>query len=203
MFNAAYSLNLGNRLHAGALVDGLANGWQISGITQIESGANLTFSGAYTSNTNFNVQYNCTDPACPQSAAIIPGSVSAQNPNGIAINNQSILGTSSQQLNPLLTCNPTSHLGSHQFVNGSCFAVPTTPGQNGPNMLPATYGPAYFDSDLGLFKNFQMGENRRLQFRMQAYNFLNHPLWSFPNGSNLTLQFNQNPSHGGVYANQL
>lgn len=63
-------------------------------------------------------------------------------------------------------------------------------------MLPATYGPAYFDSDLGLFKNFQMGENRRLQFRMQAYNFLNHPLWSFPNSQNLTLQFNQNPSTG-------
>ncbi len=196
LFNVAYSLNLGNRLHAGALVDGLANGWQLSGITQIESGANLTFSGAYTSNTNFNVQYNCTATGCPQSAAIIPGSVSAQNPTGIAINNQSILGTSSQQLNPLLTCNPTAHLGSHQFVNGSCFAVPTTPGQNGPAMLPATYGPAYFDSDLGLFKNFQMGENRRLQFRMQAYNFLNHPLWSFPNGSNLTLQFNQNPTTG-------
>ena len=196
LFNAAYSLNLGNRLHAGALVDGLANGWQLSGITQVESGANLTFSGAYTSNTNFNVQYNCTAAGCPQSAAIIPGSVSAQNPTGIAINNQSILGTSSQQLNPLLTCNPTAHLGSHQFVNGSCFAVPTTPGQNGPAMLPATYGPAYFDSDLGLFKNFQMGENRRLQFRMQAYNFLNHPLWSFPNSQNLTLQFNQNPSTG-------
>ena len=128
--------------------------------------------------------------------------MSAQNPTGISINNQSILGTSSQQLNPLLTCNPTSHLASHQFVNGSCFAVPTVPGTNGPNMLPATYGPAYFDSDLGLFKNFQMGENRKLQFRMQAYNFLNHPLWSFPNGSNLTLQFNQDPSHGSVYTNE-
>ncbi|MFZ0744644.1 MAG: carboxypeptidase-like regulatory domain-containing protein [Terracidiphilus sp.] len=196
LFNAAYSLNLGDRLHAGAFLDGLANGWQISGITQLESGANLTFSGAYTSNTNFNVQYNCTDPACPQAAAIIPGSVSSQNPTGIAINNQSILGTPSQQLNPLLTCNPTSHLASHEFVNGACFAVPTTPGQNGPNMLPATYGPAYFDSDLGLFKNFPMGENRKLQFRMQAYNFLNHPLWSFPSGSNLTLQFDQDPSTG-------
>ena len=55
------------------------------------------------------------------------------------------------------------------------------------------YGPAFFDSDLGLFKNFQIKESMKLQFRIQAYNFLNHPLWSFPNGTNnLTLQFTQN-----------
>ena len=69
---------------------------------------------------------------------------------------------------------------AHQFVNGNCFAAPTVVGQNGPTLLPAVYGPAFFDSDLGVFKNFTIREGMKLQLRAQAYNFLNHPLYSFP-----------------------
>jgi hypothetical protein len=54
--------------------------------------------------------------------------------------------------------------------------------------LPVIYGPAFFNSDLGLFKNFAIKERMKLQLRMNGYNFLNHPLWSF-NGSNLNLGF--------------
>jgi hypothetical protein len=194
LFNAAYSLNLGNRVHVNPFVNGALNGWQVSGITQIESGANLTYGGAYNVNTNYNMGLSCVGAACLQSGAIIPGSVSAANPKGIAINNQSILGTNAAQLNPYVTCNPTSNLSSHQYVNGSCFAAPTTPGKNGPTMMPVAYGPSYVNSDLAVFKNFAMSESMSLQFRVQAYNFLNHPLYSFPSGSNLTLQFAQDPA---------
>lgn len=193
LLNVAYSVSVGNRLHVNRVLDGTINGWQFSGLVQAQSGANLTYSGAYTSNTDFNVSYTCVGATCPQSAAIIPGSVSAQNPTGIAINDASILGTTSQQLNPVVTCNPSSHLVKHQYVNGSCFAPNLAVGENGPPMLPATYGPWFFDTDLGIFKNFQITEGRSLQFRVQGYNFINHPLWSFPNSQNLTLQFTQNP----------
>ncbi|HKD08138.1 MAG TPA: TonB-dependent receptor [Bryobacteraceae bacterium] len=167
IFNLAYSVELGNPTHnkaAGYLI----NGWQLSGILQAESGPNLTgFQGQ-----NFGMNLN-----------------NYKSPStGFQVSNVSLLGTNAIQLNPILTCNPTSNLGTNQFINPNCFAIPTQVGQNGGSVLPAIYGPAFFNADLGLFKNFQFGETRKLQFRINAYNFLNHPLWSF-NGSNLTLGF--------------
>ena len=178
LFNLAYSLDLGNKVHSNHFVNGAVNGWQLSGINQIESGPNLTFAGGYQQNSNYNLAFD---------------GVTVQGMPGVTVNNQSILGTNAAQLNPLVTCNPSSHVGSHQYVNGSCFAPPTVQGQNGPRLVPVSFGPAYFDWDLAVFKNFDITEKRKLQFRIQGYNFLNHPLYSF-NGNNLTLRYQQDSS---------
>jgi hypothetical protein len=185
LFNVAYSVDLGSPIHDQKFLGGVANGWQLSGIMQVQSGVNLTFN---TNNDNFNMSLN---------NAIIPGSqgvINPTGPNGITISNQSILGTNAQQLNPILTCNPRSGLSSHQYLNGSCFAAPDTPGQNGPVLLPVAYGPAYFNWDMGIFKNFHITESKVLQFRIQGYNWLNHPLWSFNGADNLHLDFVQDPT---------
>jgi hypothetical protein len=149
-------------------LEGLVNGWQLSGITQLESGPNLSA----IQGENFGMNLN---------SATIPGT-------SYIISNVSLLGTPDIQLNPVLTCNPSSGLGPHQYINPSCFSSPKAIGQNGPTVMPAIYGPAFFNSDLGMFKNFNITESKKLQFRFNAYNFLNHPLWSF-NGSNLSLGF--------------
>ena len=54
-------------------------------------------------------------------------------------------------------------------------------------------GPAYFDSDLALFKNFQISERQKVQFRISAVNFLNHPLPQFALAGNgdLSLSFDK------------
>ena len=102
----------------------------------------------------------------------------------------SLLGTPNIGLTPIVTCDPGSNLAPHQFINPSCFTFPNQIGQNGPTTLPVIYGPAYFNADVGLFKNFNIqGERKKLQFRLNGYNYLNHPLWSF-NGTNLNLGFN-------------
>jgi hypothetical protein len=148
------------------------------------------------------VSSNTVSFPCPQPGAIIPGSISVANPKGIAINNQSILGTNAAQLNPIVSCNPNSGLSSHQFVNGNCFAAPTTVGKNGPTLIPVSYGPGYFDTDLAVFKNFHITESKSVQFRVQGYNFLNHPLYSFPDAGNLSLQFVQDPAKGYAITQQ-
>jgi hypothetical protein len=155
---------------------GFINGWQVSGIVQAQSGANLS---ANSSNGNFNLNLN---------GAKIPGT-------GYNISNVSLLGTNDIRLSPILTCSPAAGLGANQFINPNCFSMPTQPGQNGPIVLPAIYGPAFFNWDMGLFKNFQISEAKKVQLRFNGYNFLNHPLWSF-NGSNLTLGFD--PATGKV-----
>ena len=187
IFNAAYSFALPSPIHGNKFAGGFVNGWQISGTTGLESGANLTGNAG---GNNFNMNLN---------RAVVPGSKTVSNPKGNPITNQSIYGTPDMTLVPVLTCNPRSKLGPHQFINGSCFAAPSTPGTvPAASILPTIYGPAFFDSDLGIFKNIHMGEARSLQIRAQASNFLNHPLWSFPTKSQLTLNYAQNPTTGAL-----
>jgi hypothetical protein len=169
IFNAAYSFELGSPTHD-KILGGFVNGWQLSGITQLQSGVNLT---GNSSGQNFGMTLNSYK---------IPGTT-------FNVTNESLLGTNAVQLNPIETCNPGKNLGPQQFINPSCFTFPTQIGENGGSVLPPVYGPWFINSDLGLFKNFQFSESRKLQFRIDGYNFLNHALWSFYNGENLTLGF--------------
>jgi hypothetical protein len=68
----------------------------------------------------------------------------------------------------MLTCNPSAGTGEEPVHQSGLFRLPTSVGQNGPTVLPAIYGPAFFNSDLGLFKNFQFKESRKLQLRFNA-----------------------------------
>ena len=45
--------------------------------------------------------------------------------------------------------------------------MPTQIGQNGPTTLPVIYGPAFFNADLGLFKNFDISEGEEAAVPVQ------------------------------------
>lgn len=131
------------------------DGWELSGGTQWQSGA----------------------PLQPNTG----GDLYAQFPS--TVSNELNLGTNAIQLQPELTCDPRSHLASGQRFNPNCFTIPAA-GTNGQYVWPYIKGPSYFNSDLAAFKNFKMGEIRNLQFRLSAFNFLNHALPEFnANGS--------------------
>jgi hypothetical protein len=172
IFNAAYSVELGNPVKGNKILGGIVNGWQVSGITQIQSGQNVAAVRNYFV-TDIDYQQDANGDRYT-----IPVNGDEYQPNSRTVN-----GTPGLAFHPLQTCSLTSNLGERQYFNGSCLALPTGPGQNGPSVGPPVYGPAFVNSDLGLFKNFQISESKRLQFRFNAYNFLNHPLWSFIGGS--------------------
>jgi hypothetical protein len=162
VFNAAYSINLPSPVRGNKAMEGVVNGWQLSGITQVQSGVNLT-GNSNGGNGDFNTGGN------------IGGLTTT---TGYNISAQSINGTDQIPLMPIVTCDPRKGLGPHQYINGNCFQLPTAPGTNGNAVLPEIFGPSFWSSDLSLFKNFQISESKKLQFRASAFNFLNHSLWT-------------------------
>jgi hypothetical protein len=176
LFAATYVVE-GPRLAArNALVRSTLGGWQISGLTQFASGQNLQ---ANVGNNNFNAS---------MTGATLP------------FNNTAYFGTPDLTLQPRVICNPAAGVSGQQYINGACFAPPSV-GSNGDYIFPYLRGPALISSDFALFKTFRMTEKRRLEFRASAYNFLNHPLWTFTGGDDLTLRFNTagqmiNPAFG-------
>jgi hypothetical protein len=93
------------------------------------------------------------------------------------LNAQMWLGTDSEEIRPVLTCDPRRNLKSGQYFNPACFALGPQ-GTNGPVVWPYIKGPAYFNSDLSMHKEFHVHE-RTLEFRIAAFNFLNHPVRQF------------------------
>jgi hypothetical protein len=116
-------------------------------------------------------------------------------PASIPVNNQVLIGTPDVYLMPRLTCNPAATTGSHQYVNGACFSLPSAPGVNGPYREPYMHGPAYTDSDLAVQKSFKVAEGKAIFFRFSAFNFINHANTTFTSAvqpNNITLNFNNN-----------
>jgi hypothetical protein len=155
-FSAAYVFNLPSMRGGNSFLRGAANGWQISGITQVESGAQLS-SQSPSGGLNFNY-------SGPQGAI-------------------QLLGTPDVTLYPLITCNPRSGLQQGQFMNPNCFA-PAPAGKLGTTSMPYLPGPMFWNTDLSLLKSFKIAERQGLQLRFAAFNPLNHPLLSFNNGDN-------------------
>ena len=54
---------------------------------------------------------------------------------------------------------------------------------------PYIKGPGNFNTDLAVFKDFKIKERHTIEFRMSAFNVLNHPLQQFGLGNDVNLQF--------------
>jgi hypothetical protein len=155
IFNASYSYIEGKPWKGNRLVGGFVNGWEISGIVNLQSGPNLQ--AAFSNNFSLRAFYS--------------------NGSTQSTDNKTYLGTPDIFLQPVLTCDPSINLKKGQFANYQCFTIGPK-GVNGPFHYPYMRGPAYFHTDLSAQKSFFLGGKKEIQIRFAAFNFLNHPLTS-------------------------
>ena len=165
VLNVGYSWLLPD-IEGNALLHAIAGGWQITGVSTWISGAPLQ--PLATTGANFG----------------LTGTFA----NGTSITNQAITGSPQILAMPVLTCDPTSDLRGEEIFNPRCFALPT-PGQNGSYIFPDLRGPSYFNHDLGLFKNFNFSNSRKIQFRASFTNLFNHPQRFIDDNRALKLDF--------------
>jgi len=176
VFNSSYTYNSGT-LHTGsALVNGLGGGWTISGISTWQKGGYIPANGSV--NFGLGLQYTGL-PANAAAEGITSG-----------IGDKTYYGTDEGiSIRPVLTCNPTSGLTTHQVLNGACFNAPAV-GSQGGKAWPYMSATPYFDNDLALYRTFHVYEKQQVQLRITASDWLNHSLLTFNSGTPTTVNYN-------------
>jgi len=157
-FSVAYNILLPGTFRQ-PVVKGLFQGWQVSGISQWQSGAPL----AIPSDTGGGLEFSGTMA------------------DGQQLEARLVNGTPDTPARPWLICDPRDGLAKGQYANPACFVAPL-PGKNGTYAMPYMKGPGFQNHDISVFKNWEWTEHRKVQFRFSMYNFPNHPIPFFAGG---------------------
>lgn len=181
VFNASYTYQSGTMHTGNQLLNQLGSGWTVSGISTWQAGGYIpSFLGNGVPNFGLGLTYP---------TASLPGTAAAEGINS-NIGDATYFGTdASIPIMPVLTCNPTKNLGHYQVLNGSCFAAPAV-GTQGGQAFPYMRAGAYFNNDLAIYRTFHVYNHQQVQFRMSAFDWMNHPLPEFSSLTPLTLAYN-------------
>jgi hypothetical protein len=139
--------------------DAILGGWQIAGITTIQSGEAETAVLSY-------------DPTNTGSFSPRPDMIA--NPYNFSYN------VTGQQ------CSRPGHQTLDCWYNQAAFAIPSlVPGQStatnwGNSPIGNLRGPDLVNFDFVLQKDFKIREAQRLQFRAEFFNIFNHPNFGLP-----------------------
>ena len=154
-------------------------GWQISGITQFQTGLPCSVAGANDyAGVGLDSNFGC--------------GVNGQywNVNG----NPKIIGTFGPTGQWFATTNP----------DGSPIFTQPAPGTfNNQRVRNLIYQPGYQNWNMGLFKTIPVNEHFRFQFRAEAYNVWNHPNWCGNSGCSGTTNIGLNPTNTTTFGKVL
>ena len=154
-------------------------GWQISGITQFQTGL-----------------------PCSVAAAVGYAGVGLDSNFGCGVNGQywvvngdpKIIGTFGPSGQWFRTTNP----------DGSPIFTAPTPGTfNTQRVRDIIYQPGFSNWNMGLFKAFPINETVGLQFRAEAYNVWNHPNWCGASGCSGTTNIGLDPTKLSTFGKVL
>ena len=160
--------NAGTKYFSGNKVaGGILNGWQLSGITTFQSGTPQTYIGGSGVTGTINC-YEANAQGQPVQNAGLCGDFDA---TGVGW-----YGTPDRSLYPTILFNPQKGVNFHgvgsQWFNPASITLPAI-NQLGTTEVPQFLGPGSNNWDMTLFKNFKLGEQRSLQFRIAAFDIFN------------------------------
>ena len=159
----------GKHLGNHAVVNGIVDGWHVSGLFQAMPGGPIgnNFGSEYAANRNvIGIWGTVSTPA-------LPGGTNTNvslSTNGGAFTD----GTPDETVVPKMICDPRKGLAKNQYFNPACFVAPSYMA-NGTYRLPYIHGPAYINDSTGIFKTFGLGASRKLEIRGEVFNLFNHP----------------------------
>jgi hypothetical protein len=158
-------------------VKGLFDGWTVSGITTLQSGApsGISLNNVCVLSSSSTISPTTIAQGCPSSRlSSNSGTAWSGSPTDAA--RVLIVGTGNVP-------NVTTPFAHTNGLNGFFFAPPlqgtlaTNPAQGVLGDAPRTYfrGPSFNNWDMSLFKQIPLPNERvKLQLRMEAYNVFNH-----------------------------
>jgi len=147
--------------HASYPVELLLGGWQVAGITDIQSGVPLTVTDGTSNNGGLNGGWNNRanySSSCGSSAPIV------NKPNGLS-----------------------TTLGQ-QWFDVTCFSDHTSNYTLGTSVPGNIWGPGIVNFDLSASKSVRVAEKFQVQFRADAFNAFNTPHFSNPGTTCCTAQ---------------
>ncbi len=164
--NYGYNLPFGN---PPGFRNRLVTGWQIAGVTVVQSGTPLTFTDTTGGTVYAGGPQAGTGEGGNSTAELCPGSTieTIKTSGGI----ESRLGGAAS---------------AHGYVNPSAFCAPRIVGDDGRataygnSGLGILLGPGQFNFDASLIKTTKLSERRTLQFRTEFFNLPNHPQFGNP-----------------------
>ncbi len=183
--NTSFDYNFLKVYHGDSkLLGAAANGWTISNITSWQSGGNLQAinSPNFGLALSYNPAFRRGHPVPAGSNTVQQHRISVPMPRCLLCRPRPAIRV---RIGGLATNRRCSVLG--QRVNGSASCAPAF-GTNGLAHVPVPRGAAFFDSDLALYKTFHINDRNSIQFRVSAFNWLNHPLPEFSSGNQFTLK---------------